>query len=279
MSEVTNSALHQQVYRVHNGDSLVSQVAKVILVAMPRALAVAGFSDRGDLLMVRYSDYKPHLPPWILDFFEHQFINEPLLQATNKVNAAFVATDKNILIPEVLYNEGAAEQWLRRTHFVEANEVISMSHMREDRSHYVYAWPAAVKSLLNRYFPQGPPRPLASYQFYKSYKAEHSLQCAITSDKVFATLYKDRQLCWHQVFPYNTAEDIAYHIGLLCTEHDINPQRLDVHATVIQQELAPLIRALSEYYPTLKDGTGNIIANEPEWVSTIYLLQQLYACA
>ena len=74
MSDVTNSGFNQQIYKVHNGDSLVSQVARIIIVLTPRSITTAGFSEPGDLLMISHNDYKKSLPPWIIDFFEHEFL-------------------------------------------------------------------------------------------------------------------------------------------------------------------------------------------------------------
>ncbi len=174
MPEGTSHRTNQQVYNVHGGDTLAGQVDRVICVLLPRALIVAGFSDRGDLLMIRYSDYKKSLPAWILDFFEHQFIDEPLLSQPAKVNSVFIASDKSFLVPEVLYNEATAEKWMKKIHFVEGNEVVSTYQLREDRANYLYSWPAAIKSLITRYFPKSKTYPFASYQFYRPYKSDCS---------------------------------------------------------------------------------------------------------
>ncbi|HEY1031183.1 MAG TPA: DUF3822 family protein [Flavipsychrobacter sp.] len=279
MSEVTNTSLNHQVYRVHNGDSLVSQIARVILVLTPRSITTAGFSERGDLLMISHNDYKKSLPPWILDFFEHEFLNETLLGAPHKVIAAFVATDKTMLVPEILFKEQEADKWIRQLHFIERNEVMSTYHLREDKAHYLYAWPAAIKSLIGRYFTKARVLPFSSYQFYKPFRSECSLQCSITGDQVYATLYKDRTLYWHQVFNYQTAEDIAYHFKHLCKQHDINESELSLQCTPANKNLAGIVTELTQYFPELKDGSGNVPSNDRNWTGTIYLLQQLYACA
>lgn len=278
MSDGAGQNSSQQVYNVHSGDALLSQVARVICVLLPRALMVAGFSERGDLLMIRFSDYKKNLPTWILDFFEHQFITEPLLGMPQKVSAVFVATDKTFLVPEVLYSEGVADKWMKKIYFVEGNEVISLYHVREDKTNYMYAWPAAIKSLTTRYFAQAKVMPFAAYQFYKPYKSDCSMQCCITADMVYATLYNNRLLTWHQAFSYQNAEDIAYHIKLLCQQNNIDAGKLSLQCTVTNKALAHVVTDLTQYFPDLKDGSGNVGTNDKSWTGTIHLLQQLYAC-
>lgn len=279
MSEITNSTQNQQVYKIHNGDTLLSQVARVIFILLPRGIAVAGFSDRGDLLTVTYNDYKVTLPTWILDFFEHEFLNEPLLSAPHKVTGAFIASDKNILVPEILYKPKEAEEWLKKLYFVEGNEIVTSHHLREDKAHYLFAWPAAMKSLIGRYFTKAKILPFASYQFYKPFKSECSLQCCITNDQVFATLYKNRKLHWHQVFDYFTAEDIAFHLKHTLQQYEVAPEEMVLQCTVTNRNLTNFVSELSQYFPGLKDGTGNVVTNDRSWTGTIYLLQQLYACA
>lgn len=264
---------------MHSGDSLMAQVVRVICVLMPRGLAVAGFSERGDLLMIRYNDYKKSLPTWILDFYEHQFINEPLLSDPAKITAAFVASDKGFIVPEVLYEGPTAEKWMKKVHFVEGSEVVATHHLREDGAHYMFAWPAAIKSLMTRYFPKARILPFSTYQFYKPYKSESSLQCCITNEQVFATLYTNRNLAWHQIFSYETAEDIAYHIKLLCEKNNLDTERMTLQCTMTSKGLYGILTELTQYFPDLKDGSGNVSANDRTWTGAIHLLQQLYACA
>ncbi len=278
MSQVTNSTLNEQIYKVHTGNDLINSVARINIILMPRAICIAGFSDRGDLLMVKYNDYKRDLPPWIIDFYEHQFLNEEMLGAPHKVTSVFVAGEKNLVVPEVLHKQQEADKWLRQIHFVEANEVVNQHHLREDKAFYIYAWPSAMKSLINRYFTKAKTLPFATYQFYKPFKAECALQCSLTNGVVYATLYKDRELTWHQAFDFSTAEDVAYQVKHAANQFDIDTSNMVFQCTTVCKSLATNITTLLQFFPGLKDGTGNVVSNDRSWVSTIYLLQQLYAC-
>jgi hypothetical protein len=279
MSEINNSAINYHAYNVHEGDSLMSQVAKVISVVLPRGLIVVGFSEHGDLLMIRYGDYSNTLPTWILDFYEHRFIDEPLLSKPENVIATFIASDKYLLIPEDAYDEAEAVKWMRKIFFVEGNEVLSVHRLHEDKAKYMYSFPGTIKSLVGRYFVNSRLLPLATYQFYKPYKADSSLQCAITPEHVYATLYKNRTLHWHQVFDYTTGEDIAYQIKLLCKQLRIEADAVEIQCSVAYRGLNPVLNTLSQYFPNIKESDTNATAGNLQWTSTIGLLQQLYACA
>lgn len=279
MSEISNSAINYHAYNVHEGDTLMNQVAKVICVLLHRGLMVAGFSEHGDLLMIRYGDYSRTLPTWILDFYEHRFIDEPLLQRPENVIATFVASEKYMVIPEPLYDEAEAVKWLNKTYFVEGNEVLSVHRLHEDKAKYMYAYPGTMKSLVGRYFINSKLLPLATYQFYKPYKSESALQCALTQEHVYATLYKNRLLHWHQVFEYESGEDIAYRLKLMCKQLRVDADSLDIQFTVAYRGLNPVLHDVSQYFPNIREAEAGAAANSRQWAGAVSLLQQLYACA
>lgn len=281
MSEVINNNLNQQVYSIHNSDALLNQVEKVICVLLPRGLLIAGFGANGGVLVMRHSDYKHDLPIWILDFYEHQFLNEPVLADVNKVTSVFIAADRSMLVPEVLYNEEAAAEWMKKIHFMELNETISTYPVADDKAVFLYAWSSSIESLVTRYFPRARFLPLSAYQFQKPKANNATLTCCITADAVIATLYDNKNLFWHQYFHYQNAEDIAYHVKLLCAQYEIDANTLSIHCTVTSRSLNNIVSDLTQYFPDLQSGLEHVNGgeNEQTWGSTLYLLQQLYACA
>lgn len=280
MSDISNTIINQYSYNAHAGAGLISQVTRVICLMLPHELIVAGFSNQGDLLMVRHSDYKKSITPWGLDFYEHQFSNELLLTNNEIVKHIFIGSDKYMVVPDELYNQGKAEKWLQQLYYVPTDEVISVHPLRKDQANYIYAWESAVKSLLTRYFPHAKVMPFAAYQFFKPYnKTDYSLQCCITAGQVYATLYKSRSIHWHQVFSYETAEDIAYHIKLLCKENGIPEDQLSVQCSVSNISLLAILNTLCEYFDIEKEGTTGPFNIDPSWGVTINMLQQLNACA
>lgn len=279
MAELTNGTVTNLHFNAHEGANLITQVAKVIILIFPRGLLIAGFNATGDILMIRYTEHKHSLPTWILDFYEHSFIDDNLLQNPEKVAGIFIASEKYLLVPNELYTEHDADDWLRKIYFVEANEMVDRYRLHDDNGHYLFAYPNAIKNLVNRYFHQTPIMPLATYQFYKPYRMESMLQCCISADQVFATLYKNRNLAWHQVFSYTTAEDIAYQIQLMSKQYRIDSQNMEMQAAVIHKDLNHVIADLTQYFPKLKFGNNeDVLGSVREWYIASHLLEQLYSC-
>lgn len=278
MSEVNKNAINYHSYDAYQDENLISQVARVVCTLLPKGLLVAGYNEHGDLQMVRYGDYSNAVAPWMLDFYEHRFLGEPLLQQPEKVIAFFICSDKYLLVPEELYEEHAAARWLRQIFFIEGNEMISAYPLEDDQVRYLYAWPAAVKSLIGRYFPDAKILPFAAYQFYKPYRTGHHLQCAITPESVYATLYHNRALQWHQVFAFTNGEDIAYHIHLLFKQWKVKAADADLNYSGIYRGMNPVLNEMSQYFESMHDVEAAISSGH-QWVHTIKLLQQLYSCA
>lgn len=279
MSEILNSSINYHTFNVHDGDSLHKQVEKVVCVIMPRGFAFAGFSNHGDLLMMRYGDYDPELPPWILDFYEHHFLDEPMLADPMNVVATFIASDKYLIAPDFVYNETEATEWIKKLFFVEANEEVIVHPLHDDKAKYLYTIPTTVKNLVGRYFTASKILPLTAYQFYKPYKSDTNIQCVITPEQVFATMYKNRVLQWHQVFPFQVGEDIAYHLHLLCKEHKTSVENVELKCTVAFRGLNPIMNDMAQYFPNIKDGDANVVSSNEQWAPSISLMQQLLSCA
>lgn len=277
MSDVTNSTTNQ-AFNVREDENLASQVARVIIILMPRAFMAAGYDIDGQLLTVRRSDYTTNHTPWILDFYENHFLYEPLLANTRKVIAAFVANEHSVLVPAELYDEKEATTWLKNMYFIESNEAVSAHLLETEQVYYISAYPAALKSLVWRYFPARKVMPLATYQFQRAAQMADLMHCCISKADATATLYKDGKLQWHQVFKYETAEDIAYQLRLaLKLHHMAEDTPLQVSAT--NPDSSETINYLTQYFPHLLEGDNEKPAGDPSWIATVYLLQQLYTCA
>lgn len=276
MSDVTNSTINQ-VYNLVDDDKQQGQVTRVILLFMPHSFMAAGFDINGGLVTVRSSEYAENTP-WILDFYENQFLHNPLLTNTRKVIAAFIANEQSMIVPSQLYDEDVAISWLKSLYFIESSENVASYPIQVENAYYLSAWPGSIKSLINRYFPARKIMPLAYYQFKKQDEVQDLVECCILKDEVAATLYKDGKLFWHQIFKYKNTEDIAYHINMLLKLHHLDREKVEIRVTATNPDLTETVNYLTQYFPHLREGGEDKSVNR-NWMSTVYLLQQLYKCA
>lgn len=270
MPDIINTTINRQLFTAYEGHNLLGKVYKVIVSVAPGSMLVSAFGDSKEFLTAAgYTSTGLYG-----ELFEEQILSERLLNDNAKVAALFLATPKGMVVPKALYKEEAAEEWFRNTFFVEKGETVATYPLDDDKAVYVFAIPAEIKDLAERFFPKAKILPFAAHLLNKNYKSGNVLQCTITPKLAFATLYKAKALLWHQVFDYTNAEDIAYKLRAACVQKGIEDAILKCAAD--SSELNPVLDALRSYYPEMQ--TGGELADE-SWKATVNLAQQLYPCA
>ena len=268
--------IYEQVYNISEDPSLFSRVDHVICILVQRGLLVAGFSNTKELLALNYTGCNKTKPVWELSFFEHLFMQEPLLAVKEKIKGVFVLGNKNLIVPEALYEKKQAENWLRNIHFIERGDVINTYPLKETKASYLLALPVHITELIRINFKKAITLPLPFYQFGNISKQGAYAQCCITAEQVTATLHNNGQLLWHQVFDYAAAEDIAYTIMQVCTGNNIPQSGLSLRCNAISATEYSIINGLSQYFPGITPGNGGKFTNR--WDGAIQLANQLFSC-
>lgn len=277
MSTHVSAGAHH-TYRANEHDTVLSEVSRVICVLLPRSFLIAGFNGDGHVAMARYNSYEHTDPAWDKDFFEQEFMNEPLLGVPQQVRAVFIGSREGMLIPSTLYNEGEARKWMTKLQSVCPDDVLHSYGAESADAQYAFALPAAMDKLLRRYFGETPVLPLAAYQFYKPVKAGYILQCFAAEDVVTASLHQLGRLLWHQQFTYSGVEDIAWQAVYVCRELHIPRIDLQIQLTMLCDDCYDLGPELERYFPKIK-WSLSLAKDEGRWAPVLYLLQQLYVCA
>lgn len=275
----TTTASTQYTYKAHERDTLLSEVSSVQLVLLPRALAIAGFTEDGQVLMVHYTAASTEHIDWGCDFFEHQFINEPLLGVPQQVKSLFVGSPYQLIIPDALYDERSTRSWLKNLYSILPDDWITEYHSEWDQAWYRMAIPRELHKLLTRYFGHTAVLPLAAPQFYKPDTSKaHLVQCIISGDLVFATLREQGKLQWHKVFEYSNVEDIAWQFAHICKQRGIRQIELRIEGTILCETCYDQLTELETFFPKIK-WSAHSHSDEGHWAPVIWAMQQLYACA
>jgi len=273
----TNNNTNQQVWNVREDDSLSGQVSQVIALLLPRGLLVAGFSLDGDLLTLHYTGYNNNRPIWELAFFEQLFAHEPLLANKANVKGVFILPDRQVIIPDELYDKTEAENWLRKIHFIERTDVIQHYAFAEAKAHYLIAVPVNITELIRINFNKATILPASVYQFRNIPTTGAVAQFLVSAEQIIATLHHNGKLLWHNVFDYNKAEDIAYPLMQVIDENLIPRYQVSVRCNGVSAAGHVVISNLSQYFPGITTGDGYGFTSG--WEGAISLAIQLFTCA
>ncbi len=272
----TNNNSNQQVWNVSDDDSLYGQVSQAAVLLLPRGLLVAGFRQDNDLLTLHYSGYNNNRPIWELAFFEQLFAHEPLLATKATVKGVFILPDRQLLIPDELYDKTEAENWLRKIHFMERSDVFQCYALPEAKAQYLIAVPVNITELIRINFNKATILPASVYQFSNIPAKGAVVQCLISAEQVSTTLHNNGQLLWHNVFDYNKAEDIAYMLMQVIDENLIPRHQVTVRCNAVSAAEHKVIGNLSQYFPGITTGDGYGFTSG--WESAVSLALQLFSC-
>lgn len=266
------------VYHAHERDTLLSEVVASVCILLPRSFAVAGFGADGKVLVIKHIIAAAPRQEWDAAFFEYDFLNEPLLAIPSQLKAVFIAGDHTLAIPDDLYDADALRLWMNSLHHIPADDLLDTYSAVTDKLHYAFTLPVAIQKIISRYFTDARVLPAAAYQFFKpKTRKDANMQCLITAESVTATLRIDGRLIWHQVFGYDTPEDIAWQFTYLCKTHQVHAIDLHVEATTLSSRDYQILPELETFFPKI-EWSDRQMKNEGYWAPAIFLMQQLYAC-
>ncbi len=273
-----NIAATAHTFKAHDADTLLSEVATVRCILMAGSLTIAGYSDEGAVLAVKYHGYANPRNEWMPNFFEHQFLNEALLAMPQQVSAVFIGSAHQLIVPDALYDAAESGKWLRSLYHLHPEDSVLASEAKGEEAHYLLSMPVKMQALLHKYFPAANVLPLAAYQLKKPMESGNVLRCLISANEVMATLHQDQKLLWHQVFAYDEVTDIAWQLAQLCKEHHIPPIDLKLEVSTLCDSCFDEVLELETFFPKIKwDGKDG--GSQGHWSPVTYLLQQLYECA
>ncbi|MES2704245.1 MAG: DUF3822 family protein [Bacteroidota bacterium] len=274
MASVNNNT-SQQVYNIREDEDLLSSVASIACVLMQRGLWVAGYSDSGEVLTIHTYSYNNNKAVWELDLFEHLFANEGLFAAKDKVKAAFICSSRNMIVPAELYNEKEAMEWFRRIHLTESGDEIGAVDFGKEESKYLMAVPMGIPALVKIHFKQAAILPLPLYHFANPGAGQH-LHCTLMPGQAIISLHYNRNLQWHHMIDYTSAEDVAYAIKHYFRENNIDAGAATIVCDAASGAEFDIIRELYRYFPALDTGDGSSI--NARWGGAVSLANQLLAC-
>jgi hypothetical protein len=184
-----------------------------------------------------------------------------------------------MLVPNALYQSAEAAQWLSQIELLEQEEEVLHYACKPTEAHYVFAHPTALSAMLHQHVGKVNIYPLAAHHFQKHHAAGDAFaRITLTDGWAIATLWQKNSILWHQVFEYETVEDIVWQLASACRLYAISPAALSVQTdgwahTDWQYRLAT-------YLPGLQLVENALLPEEQQhWLPVLHLFQQLSKCA
>ncbi len=250
-------------------DDPLTNIETLHLILWDKGLCIAGYDAQGHVLTAKVYRYAI----WDIATIEAIFINEPLVAGPQPVTHIWIAEERNIIVPQHLYQAEAAAQWLRQFHFIEAGETVHATTIRQHlKATVVYPLSDKLQSLLRKYFAEGQIESISGMILCQEATAEHdTADITFLDKKVVLTLRNNNRLISHQITEPGDISNLLYQIALICQEADIKQDqlRLSISGLCLNEGH---VNELKAFFPKMT-------VPGSEQFSSFTLLSKLISCA
>ncbi len=170
-----------------------------------------------------------------------------------------VSSQRHTLIPTDFFDENSAPSWLKKLHFIEANELIKQDGLPQFKAHIAYPISVDVIALLEQYCAEVKVQSLASVittQDTEMNMAESQANLYLIKDSFLMFLTHQNQLQLLLSEKYQTTSDLLYYIGSSIQQFNIKQHELKIRLNGIEVDLENTSREIQEFFPSI-----NLIEN------------------
>ena len=259
----------QPVRHFNMHDDPLTNIETIQLVLWEKGLCIAGFDAEGNVLTTKVYNANN----WNIGTAESIFINEPLVAGHQHITHIWIAEERNLIVPAILFEPDAASLWLKQLHLVEEGETILHSKIERTLG-AVVSFPVANRliDMLYKYFGEGRISALSSALLcQEAATTGDALDITILDQTALFSIYQNGKLLNHQVIDDFDSNNLVYTIASISTDNGMEQEQLKVNLSglCITESLA---LELKSFFP-------KISVPGSEQFSSFTFLSKLISCA
>lgn len=248
-------------------------LSEIHLLIWPGGLAIAGFYPEGAPAWAEtYITREQPDAAWL----QHLLAQHPILKdQAKKVRKVWLSEERNLLIPNSLYDNDYADNWIRKFHYLEPEEMLLHFDMPGSvGAKIVFPVSEALKLTLNDYFPEASFVPLSQMVFPPvEQSVNETIQMISLPREIIFSLNHNGHYIFHLTFPYDTPQNVIYKLALVLEEKGISPEQV---TRLLITGMAPfwnnILEELAQFFPIEMPGQNTTEI-------TLNFLKTLYSCA
>ena len=254
-----------QSFNMH--DDPLTNIETLHLLIWEQGLCIAGYGPDESVLTTKVYVFQKD----DIHAVESIFMNEPLVAGPQPVTRIWIADERNMIIPQHLFNEEAAAEWLGKFHFISQGESVQSTTLKQPIS-IVYPIANDLSALLRKYFPEGKMNALSAVLLQQEISSENNtLDLVFLKETIALTLRKKGKLISHQIEAYSDINNLIYKIASISKDYEIAQEELKVSLSgfCIEENATNELKA---FYPKMTIPGS-------EQFSSFTLLSKLISCA
>lgn len=239
----------QPVWNYNTHEDPLTNIHTLHLVLWNKGLCIAGYDIERTVLSIKVFGFEK---TWDTEQIEAIFVNEPLVAGPQPVTHIWIADERNFLIPDALFNQEAAAEWLQQFHFVETAESILYSTIQQPIMAQA-AFPVNNKlgAIFNKYFQEAEVNAISAAALLVAAPGTRKYYADIIciNKTLVLTIFEKGVLVNHQVSVYDSLEDILYKIGAVTAEQAPGSEEVDIHLSGYATTIREMGQELLTYFP------------------------------
>lgn len=267
---MTESEIREPIWQYEAEENVLIDMSSLHLIVWPNGLCVTAFDKGGIPMKVKTFVFREH---WDIAFMQDLFENDPLFAGPQPINHIWIAEARNILIPEPLYEESQAGEWIGKFHFLEADEQLLHINMQPHQDiRMVFPVRQALTDLFRQYLPEARISALSRVSMVQGTGLNGTFLEIVNLPKmILLSLRENERFVLHQIYPYENTENVIYRIALILEEKGISQEQVQVSLSGI----APFWNNLNIELPRF---FKSISHSEDTTAISLTFLNKLFSC-
>lgn len=248
-------------------------ITDIHILIWPSGLAIAGFNAEATPVWAEtYITREQPSATWLQQLLSQQML---LKNQAKKVKKIWLSEERNLLIPNSLYDNDYANNWIRKFHYLEPEEMLLHFDLPDSvGAKIVFPVSESLKLTLNDYFPNASFLPLSQMVFPSVHQtANETIQMISLPREIILSLNHNGHYIFHLTFPYDTPQNVIYKLALILEEKGMSQEQITGFSlTGIAPFWNNILEELALFFPikTMSESTTDI---------TLNFLKTLYSCA
>lgn len=261
------------IWRYVPNDYSEKSITDIHLIIWRGGVCVAGFQEGGIQGVVQtYLTQKQPDVLWVKELAEQDVF---LKKYPKKVKKIWISEERNLLVPNSIYEENHAESWVRKFHYLSPDEILLHFELNSSvDAKIVFPVSESLKAFLTENFSKAEFKAVSDLAFRSvpnDTPADVRIVCL--PREIILTVGHNGHFVYHLVYPYETPQDVLYKLALILEEKGINQAQVN---NISFSGIAPfwnnILEEISFYFPlkTSSENTTEI---------SLTFLKSLYTCA
>lgn len=261
---------YEPIWQYEVEENAILDITGLQLFIWSNGMSVVGFDETGQPQKIK-TYFFPR--PWDQEFMEEIFINEPLFAGEETFKSIWITEERSLLIPESLFNQGYATDWIKKFHFLEETETLFDDSLKPAlKAQIIFPIPENLKNLLNHYFEEVAVKAFSKIALSLPEENTGTIIKIVNLPRlVLFSLQENGKNILHQIAHYEKTEDIIYKIAIILQEKNINQDQVKISLSGIAPFYNNIIEELQNFFEIQEDLTDTTQA-------TINFFKKTYLC-